>query len=80
MEKADIVNRVNTLRENAKKNNDKNNNSSRNPADKLCPFSGEVCGPHCRLFRADRPAYPCPFQEIPSMSWNLRNLVKKLIG
>lgn len=77
MEKAEIDKRVNILRKNAKKNND---GDSKNPNDKECPFSSKVCSSHCKLFRSNRQGYECPFQEIPSMSWNLKDLIKKLIG
>lgn len=78
MEKAEIEKRVNSLREDMKSN--PNTNNLKNPNDKECPFSGKVCSSRCKLFRSNHPGYECPFNEIPSMSWNLKDLVRKLIG
>lgn len=78
MEKSDIEKRVNLMRENAKNNPNKNN--FKNPNKKECPFRDKICGPHCKLFRPGKEGYECPFQEIPSISWNLKAFIKKLIG
>ena len=79
MKKVDFKDRVNSLRDQANKNID-NKENLKNPNDKECPFSGKVCCESCKLFRTNREGYECPFQEIPSMSWNLKSLMKKLIG
>ena len=76
MEKTEIENRVKTLRKNA----EKNNNGMKNPNDKMCPFRDQVCNSRCKLFRAGKIGYECPFQEIPSMSWDLKSFVKKMLG
>ena len=78
MEKADITKRIDTLRDNSQKNPDKKN--LKNSNEKECPFRDKVCGPHCKLFRLNKPGYECPFQEIPSMSWDLKSFVKKMLG
>ena len=77
MEKPDIKKRIETLRENSRNNLDKNN--LKNPNEKMCPFRDQVCNSRCRLFR-DKKGYECPFMEINSISWNIRDAVKKLIG
>ena len=76
MEKSEIENRVNTLRDNA----EKNNSDMKNPNDKECPFRDQVCNSRCKLFRASRKGFECPFQEISSMSWDLKTFVKKMLG
>ena len=78
MKQIDIKNRINKMRENSQNNS--GDDKLENPNEKKCPFRDIACGPHCKLFRANKQGYECPFQEIPSMSWNLKNLVKKLIG
>ena len=78
MEKPDIKKRINTLRENSRNNPSKKN--LKNPNDKECPFRDQVCNSNCKLFRSNKKGYECPFQEITSMSWNLNDLIKKLIG
>lgn len=78
MKKVDFKERVNNLRDRAKENEEKGD--QKNPNDRECPFSGKVCSESCKLFRSNREGYECPFQEIPSMSWNLKSLIKKLIG
>lgn len=77
MEKADIKNRINSMRENSKNNPNKNN--LKNPNDKECPFRDQVCDSRCRLFR-DKKGYECPFMEVSSISWNFKKLVEELIG
>lgn len=80
MEKADIKNRIDTIRDNAKKNKGKKGKEKlRNPNEKMCPFRDQVCDSRCRLFR-NRQGYECPFMEISSISWNLRDVIKILIG
>lgn len=74
MKKIDFKERVNSLRQDTQKQ------QNNNPGEKECPFSGKVCSERCKLFRSNKEAYECPFQEIPSMSWNLKSLIKKLIG
>ena len=78
MEKADIEKRISSMRKNSKEN--KNNSDLKNPNEKECPFRDQACNSRCKLFRADKLGYECPFQEIVPMAWNLRTLVKKLIG
>ncbi len=79
MNKIDIADRVNSLRENAKKNEgDKKNLKNLNG--KVCPFRDKICAFDCKLYRENRAGYECPFQEIPSMSWNLKALIKKIVG
>ena len=75
MEKADITNRMDSIRENAD-----GGNGMKNPNDKMCPFREQVCNSSCKLFRANHPGFECPFQEIPSMAWNLKSFVKKMLG
>lgn len=75
MEKADIKNRVDTIRKNSK-----GGNGMENPNDKECPFRDQVCNSRCKLFRANKPGFECPFQELNSMSYNLMMLARKLIG
>ena len=77
MEKADIEKRIETLRKSSQNNPDKNN--LKNPNEKECPFRDMACGPHCRLFR-NRKGYECPFMEIGPISFNFKELVKKIIG
>jgi len=79
MKKIDIAKRVISLRKTVKENEKKD---LKNPNVKFCPFSDKnrVCSSRCKLFRSSRPGFECPFQEIPDMSWNLRSLIKKLIG
>ncbi len=79
MEKIDVAERVVSLRKTVIKNEKKD---LKNPNIRFCPFSSkrEACSSRCKLFRASRHGYECPFQEIPSMSWNLKVLIKKIIG
>ena len=79
MEKINIAERVVSLRKIVKQNEKKD---LKNPNLKFCPFSEKerVCNSRCKLYRPSRNGYECPFQEIPSMSWNLKSLIKKLIG
>lgn len=50
---------------------------------KICPFqsNGEeevACSPRCMLFRANkRKGYECPFSEMTSISWLLRESGQK---
>jgi len=76
MEKADFKSRANNLREGSKKN--KGNNYYNNSDEKKCPFRDQVCNASCKLFRANKPGFECPFQEINSMSYNLMTIVKRM--
>jgi len=78
MKKIDFKERIDQIHNNAKNNDNKEELG--NPNDRECPFSGKVCNKKCKLFRSNREGYECPFMEIPSMSWNLKSLIKKLIG
>lgn len=80
MEKADIKNRIDIMRKNARNNpGNKKGENLKNPNEKMCPFRDQVCDSRCRLFR-DRQGYECPFMEISSISWNFKDIVKILIG
>ena len=79
MEKADIKKRVDSMREEAVKKRGESDNL-KNPNEKECPFRDKVCNSSCKLFRANKPGYECPFQEISPMAWNIKSLIEKLIG
>ena len=71
MEKLNINERVNVMRDNAQKEKQRG---------KICPFRDIECNSRCKLYRDNNRGFECPFQEIPSMSWNLKDLIKKIIG
>ena len=56
-----------------------NNTEISNSNDKKCPFRDRVCDESCQLFR-NKEGYECLFQEIAAISWNLKEIVKKIIG
>lgn len=47
--------------------------------DKICPFQSTpdrsvACSSQCKLYRADKPKFECPFQELNAISFNTRGL------
>ncbi len=79
MEKIDYKKRLKKLGEKTAKITNENKTEVSNPNDKKCPFRDRVCDESCQLFR-NKEGYECLFQEIGAISWNLKELVKKIIG
>ena len=78
MKKINYKKRMEKIGKRTSKITNKDETEFSNPNDKKCPFSNRVCSASCKFFR-DKKNYECLFQEIPAMSWNLKEIVKEII-
>lgn len=58
-------------------------NGRRKKTKRICPFMSSYdhdveCSSRCQLYRGDKGDYTCSFMELPAMTWNLKQLVKKI--
>ena len=82
MEKIDFNKGMGEIKKRVKKsgvkNEEKDNFKCQTINEKICPFMSALnadreCTSQCKLYRANKKGYECPFSELSCISYNLKN-------